>query len=242
MDAHPEISRVAAQVRSALASQGLSLGSVARDLGLPASTLSRALNGNAALRFDHVFSLLRRLELDPELFFEELFPVAGERPPELRPAYGLRFFRRPGEAQSGLESERMPSRALGWDGDEAVDEASLWLAELVRHAGRTPLEVSRAAGLPGSAIRAVLRGEAVLTFQALFAILAALGRRPAFFFFALVTSKPKALAEDLSYLRMLEVFEQALVQSLDGLEQQKKEGTYRPPRRLQKKLGPKPSR
>lgn len=242
MDAHPEISRVAAQLRSAITSRGLSLGQVARELSLPASTLSRALNGSAALRFDHVFSLLRRLELDPELFFEELFPFAGERPPELRPAYGLRFFRRPGEARSGLEIERMPSRALGWDGEEAVDEASLWLAELVRHAGRTPQEVSRAAGLPSTAIRALLRGEAVLTFQALFAILAALGRRPAFFFFALVCSKPKALSEELSYLRMLEVFEQALLQSLDGLEQKKKDGTYRPPRRLQKRLGPRTGR
>ncbi len=59
-------------------SKGLALRSVARALGWPEDSFSRALHGHARLTFGHVFAVLGAVELAPWRFF--LRPSVPQRP------------------------------------------------------------------------------------------------------------------------------------------------------------------
>ena len=58
-------SRVAAEVRAAVARNGISRGDLAEKLGINPDVLSRKLNGSAPIGLDEIAAIARALNIDP---------------------------------------------------------------------------------------------------------------------------------------------------------------------------------
>ena len=58
-------SRIAAEVRAAVARDGISRGDLAEKLDMNADVLSRKLNGSAPIGLDEIAAIARALDLDP---------------------------------------------------------------------------------------------------------------------------------------------------------------------------------
>ena len=58
-------SRIAAEVRAAVARDGISRGDLAAKLGMNADVLSRKLNGSAPIGLDELAAIARALDLAP---------------------------------------------------------------------------------------------------------------------------------------------------------------------------------
>lgn len=67
--------RVLRELRQAIARRGLSLREVDRRLGVAENSVSRLLRGKPRLRMDHVFEILRVLEMSAEEFWDSVYDI-----------------------------------------------------------------------------------------------------------------------------------------------------------------------
>lgn len=182
---------------------GIPLHQMSDRLGRHEQYLSRAFRGVSPLKLTIVIEILKALQVEPDRFFEDLYPFGGEGMAQVKrhPAPGYR----PDE-QLRLEKRKLRTARgdLPWTPKGLTVKAGRVLRGMLKRRSLSQREVSRWLGFGETALGQALRGYSALTFEHIFGTLAACGAPPGRFVKELFGPPDKSLLGHLQWLRALD--------------------------------------
>lgn len=193
---------------------GQPLLEVSRALKFHAGYLSRAFRGRSPLRFAVVLRFLSHLGVQPDEYFDALYPFGG---PAVRRARLLS----PGAAQAQDELRDLERLARDERGEDLTIEAlaeraGRLLREMLRRQHVSQQEASRRLGMGPHALGQALRSAEGLCVEHLFGVLAVTEISPARFFQELFGPPEADLLGAISWSAMLDDLEERLGPMMEG--------------------------
>lgn len=230
-DPSTEMRALSVALRKAAKTAGRSLGSLSVEMGFYPLYLTRALAGHARLRVDVGFAVLGKLDVVPQVFFADLFPLGGPAYAELRRRVAGREGGK-GEAGGVRELVRAEARRRGLLSAREVElRAGELLRLFLRRAGQSQKAAAASLGLSAGALGQVLRGTARLTFRHIFGVLRFLGVPPGRFFRELLLPRPTEPGGSELQAEVLDVVSRLLEDTSRGLLAKEREAKARAPKR-----------
>ncbi len=181
---------------------GIPLHEMSRRLGRHDQYLSRAFRGVTPLKLEIAFAILKALKVEPDHFFEDLYPFGGEGMAQIRrnppPGY------RPQEALRAQKRRLREERGERWTPKSLTAKAGRVLRGMLKRRRLRQAEVSRWLGFGPTALGQALRGYSAVSFEHVFGTLAACGAPPGRFVKELFGPPDKTLLGHLRWLRALD--------------------------------------
>lgn len=206
VDVEAEVERVGRELAEWVRRTGTPLFELSRDLGRHPNYLSRAFRGRLRLKVWDAFAILREVHGSPRQFFTWLYPFGGPAAAavESEPRYQA-------QADRSLETLLLKQEEkLGHTRRDPADwtaRVRALLRDLLRRRKLRQQQASLALGLGPKALGQVLQGQAQLTFEHLFGVLAYAETPPGRFFFELFGAPEGDAFAELRWVRYLDALE-----------------------------------
>lgn len=182
---------------------GLPLHEMSRRLGRHDQYLSRAFRGVNPLKLEVAFEILRTLKVEPDRFFEDLYPFGGEGMAQVR-RNPLPGYQPDEELRAQKRRIRLKARGEQSAPKSLTTKAGRVLRGMLKRRGLSQREVSRWLGFGPTALGQALRGYSGLSFEHVFGTLAACGAPPGRFVKELFGPPDKTLLGHLRWRRALD--------------------------------------
>lgn len=198
---------------------GIRLEDMSQNLGFHPHYLGRTLRGRLPLNVEVVFRVLNGLKVEPDRFFEDLYPFGGE---------GMAVVLRKPSPGGGrdpslrrLSSELRKARGEEWSPAALSRKAGDVLRGMLRRRGIRQRDASLALGMGPTALGQALRGYAELSFGHVFGTLTVCGAPPGRFVIELFGPGDAALLGRMRWLRALDYAERVVTGMMETYARQR---------------------